>query len=689
MSENNYGALMMKSALSADVNIDSVLTPGIYPVYPENPTSPDILGGVLTVHTGQVKRRSFISQQIIHAISTYKTESSEWSPWDISVSRNNLSSSDGAKLVGGLGYVNAEMFGYLHGVTPDAVPFLQAAIDYGHANKIPVQWNGDYYTRTAPVDVPLPGDDGTAYPGWVAAGNDVNITAETTHKLKAALRFYSDTRVIGSGSSQCRLIGTWDAENPVVDNQQHVGIYIQADNPIEGYVRYQLSGITLQNYFIGRYCPNILNHSFEDDLIIRDCGFPGVFLGADAVKNGFVTARGCWAAEIYGGWWTQRNAAITTPYLPPYPAGEIFRIGWVDSLRYEKFAYYGRQRVFGDTDKAFDTWFDTYIYKSANSVATSSGGRRTNNTASGFGARAMKGVSNRAFMVLSRYGRQVNSVIIDDFKSLCTARVPVYTDVGNKNTVIHAYVERAGLVDTTVTTISANEFYSSYTDPWDSSYTIPPAMVCQGSIVVDRVVVSAGVATNPFSESVNELSGPRRLRTFRRDSEDYNMFELSEWNSPLGRVMYRYSFNRESSVQRPISFFSEGQELFQYLFNGWTPVISCGNEVITGGVSVGTYRRVGNLVHLTFRFQTNTLSLTAGGPVVISGLPFTCATLNDGGLSVSPIICSRAGSAVILAQTNPTTKDILLLTNSSPAAFSITGGRDLTLYGSIQYVLTE
>ncbi|EPG5837805.1 hypothetical protein L7U81_003780, partial [Klebsiella pneumoniae] len=70
-------------------------------------------------------------------------------------------------------------------------------------------------------------------------------------------------------------------------------------------------------------------------------------------------------------------------------------------------------------------------------------------------------------------------------------------------------------------------------------------------------------------------------------------------------------------------------------------------------------------------------------------LPFTVAALSDGGLTVSPVLCSRAGSSTILAQTNPTTKEILLLTNSSPTVFSITGGTGLTIYGSVQYVLTE
>jgi len=603
--------------------------------------------------------------------------------------RQNLGSSDGSKLVGGIGFVSPEMFGYKQGVTPDAAPYLQAAVDYGHEHKIPIKWSGDYYTNTATVDVPLPGDDGTAYPGWVSSGTDANIPEETKHSLKAALRIYSDTKIIGSGSSQCRLIGPWDAANPVIDNQQHVGIYIQANNPIEGYVRYQLSGLTIKGYFVGRFCSNILNHSYEDDLILLDCCFPGIFLGADAVKNGFVTARGCWAAEVYGGWWTNRNAAVTTPYLPPYPAAEIFKIGWVDSLNYEKFAFYGRQRVFGATDIAIDNWFDTYIYKSANSPTTSSGGRRTNNTASGFSSRTFRGVANRAFAVFSRYGRGVNAVTIGEFKSLCTSRVPVYSDNGSQNSVGKAYVERAGLVDTTTSSTTNNEFYVNYTDPRDATYSVPPAMVGQGSMVVDRVVVSAGVATNPYSEAVNESSGPRRFRSFRRDDSDYNMLELSEWNSAIGRVLYRYSFNREFSVQRPVRFFGEDQEAFQYLAGKWTPVVKCGSEVVSGSIATGTWRRVGNLVHVTFRFETSTMSLAAGGAVVISGLPFTVAALNNGGLSVAPVICSRAGSAVIMAETVPGGNTIALLSASSPTAFAVTGGTGLTIYGSVQYVLTE
>jgi hypothetical protein len=38
---------------------------------------------------------------------------------------SDLANSDGAKLVGGIGFVSPEMFGYLQGVSPDAVPYYQ------------------------------------------------------------------------------------------------------------------------------------------------------------------------------------------------------------------------------------------------------------------------------------------------------------------------------------------------------------------------------------------------------------------------------------------------------------------------------------------------------------------------------------------------------------------------------------
>ncbi|HCB1869059.1 TPA: hypothetical protein MYQ30_004392 [Citrobacter freundii] len=49
MSENNYGALMLKSALDTSVDVTKIIAPGIYPVTQGNASAPDSVAGSLTV----------------------------------------------------------------------------------------------------------------------------------------------------------------------------------------------------------------------------------------------------------------------------------------------------------------------------------------------------------------------------------------------------------------------------------------------------------------------------------------------------------------------------------------------------------------------------------------------------------------------------------------------------------------
>lgn len=85
MSENNYGALMMKSTVGVSDDIDSILSPGIYPIPPANTSSPDSAGGVLVVHTGTPIRRVFISDLTIGLTST--RNGNAWTPWKGPLSR--------------------------------------------------------------------------------------------------------------------------------------------------------------------------------------------------------------------------------------------------------------------------------------------------------------------------------------------------------------------------------------------------------------------------------------------------------------------------------------------------------------------------------------------------------------------------------------------------------------------------
>ncbi|MBJ9246416.1 hypothetical protein [Citrobacter koseri] len=57
MSENNYGSLMLKSALATSTDLKKVTAPGMYPVIQGNSTAPDSSAGLLTVSFTPIKQK--------------------------------------------------------------------------------------------------------------------------------------------------------------------------------------------------------------------------------------------------------------------------------------------------------------------------------------------------------------------------------------------------------------------------------------------------------------------------------------------------------------------------------------------------------------------------------------------------------------------------------------------------------
>ena len=129
MSENNYGALMMKSALSAGIDIDTLLLPGIYPVQSGNSSAPSLNGGVLVIHPESIKTRTFISDSIVLATSIYNVSSSAWGAWNYALPRSEIEAITGAKIIGGLGYVTPEMYRLSADPSDDWRPAIQRMID--------------------------------------------------------------------------------------------------------------------------------------------------------------------------------------------------------------------------------------------------------------------------------------------------------------------------------------------------------------------------------------------------------------------------------------------------------------------------------------------------------------------------------------------------------------------------------
>jgi hypothetical protein len=170
MSENNYGALMMKSALSANVDIDSVLQPGIYPVPSGNTSSPDLNGGILTIYPGPSKRRIFATNRFITTPSSYNTLLKQWDKWESLILHSELSDDNGFKLIGQVR--SAAALAALAGEDGDRV-LLLGYHDGWAASSSELSGGGEFHYVSSLADV---NNGVTVFNGWCRKFTDTVIT---------------------------------------------------------------------------------------------------------------------------------------------------------------------------------------------------------------------------------------------------------------------------------------------------------------------------------------------------------------------------------------------------------------------------------------------------------------------------------------------------------------------------------
>ncbi|MCX9039438.1 pyocin knob domain-containing protein, partial [Citrobacter portucalensis] len=134
MSENNYGAMMIKSAVGVSDDINEILSPGIYLIPPANTSSPDSGGGALIIHSGSPIRRTFTSDSVICLTST--RNGNAWTGWRGPLSRTNPFAdikADGAAAIAeafsnlGLGSAATKDVGTGTGQIPDMSSFSSVA----------------------------------------------------------------------------------------------------------------------------------------------------------------------------------------------------------------------------------------------------------------------------------------------------------------------------------------------------------------------------------------------------------------------------------------------------------------------------------------------------------------------------------------------------------------------------------
>lgn len=570
----------------------------------------------------------------------------------------------------------------------------KAAAIGGGTVKLP---EGTFLCNSYTNQVILPGDDGTAAPAWVAAGTDANIAPEATHAMYAALKIPHNVTLQGSGRGLTIVRGNWDPNTTAMTLGSGIGIYVSRDSVgNNGTVNYGLKDITLSNFFIGRLVEGISFASNESNLKVTSCTFSGIFQGMDQhTWSGQVETTGCVAGDVIGGWWLQRNNTQNTAYIPPYPATDVYLLGWADSCPSETLTAGQINGTWGALQNNADTFFDTYFFKSANSATTASGGRLTNNSNNTGTIPQWKGVAGRARTVLSRYGRPINRMDIDNLKLIRQHRTPIYLSNGLGESVIsHAYFEGIGLVDNTGSAVSGNLFGIDVVDPLNTSESGVGYMVTRGGIGLKNFTASSKNQHAPLSDNADRKNafyrGTLYVPSGTVSTTQAEIDRASVWDGTTTDIRYlRYA---DKAFTQPLQF-TLGGPTFRYAEGNFTPTLTVNGSLITGlAVSRGHYKRNGNTIMGGVQFSSSAALALSAGQVVIGGLPFT---IPSGAIAYhhgQVDVYSHAAAGVnVRPFFNDGTTTIKLVTDSKGTDFTASntpGSVQLLLYVSFTMIIS-
>lgn len=582
---------------------------------------------------------------------------------------------------------------YLHGITPDAAPFIQAAIDAGIAQNKTVVLPRMYDVVSRNVEYECPRDDGTVYPGWITAGTDANIAPEPSTKMYAHLRLYNNSRLIGLNMQTCGIRSNWSKSVGPYDTNAPIILMISPGNK-DSYVRYYLENLTLSSAFIGRVCEGTSAFSYEDNLQISGCGISGIFQGEDSVKRGFIKIWYTLAGDVYGGQWLTRNHAYSSAYLPPYPATDIHRAGWSDSSYTEKYHYYGDTSMdwTHPAYAAIDNFFNTFFIKTANHKKTSEGGRLSNSSQPGvWPLDEYRGIAGRACTRISLYGREILNCNFGEVKVMWSPRTPIYYTaqpgswVGNSK-IQSIILERVGYIAYNGGTGSSNQFNVGNVDPWDQSQVGFPAMACRGNIAAMDCTKGGMVQQSVINEINPAVTGGQIHRVMRKQGETDGTTLLALQENFGTSWTSRYVFNSKYAFMPKIRQGSANAE-FIYDYGTFTPTLTISGQTITGTDVRGIWHRFGDIIRVHIRVRNSSLTVTQTGGMVIGNLPFTAGSVMEG-MSKGSVYTGAATADVLIPRVDAGTKQCTILKSSGGTTYQHPAGAiDFTLHADFDYVI--
>lgn len=627
--------------------------------------------------------------------------------------RQNLGSNEpglGADLVGlegagtvydALTRVNVLRFGADPTGQTDSSAAVRKARDFAIARGInelyfPAGW--DYVCADYIEDIYLPGDDGTVYPAWAGVSGDVNISPEVQYKAKTFCRLPRGMRITGDGKHATRIRGNWNNASSTIPTaigdvpaSAGYGFFWSNNNNKSAANGHGIVGVTLAQYFVARGGDGIMVESLEDDLIIEDCYFSGIFQGAERCKSEWLEEKRVYAPTVVGGHWLQRNNTQTVSQLPPYPATDAWTLGWCDAWTYGTHHHTQYQGAWGSRHVDGDKFFDNLYFKSRNTLTYANGGRLSNNSNNPASIPKWEGVVGRARVLLSRYGRQINSNGTDFFKSMGEHRTPYYCATpGGNNVIRDCFLEAVGLVDNRMAAGSGNYFGIAVPDPLNSSRAGIGYMAGEGGIQLANYTTSARLQHAPLVSVANRLYGSQQYVNFVPNNVDnYEMERRSLWDG--ANTVIKYARFSQYQFSQPIAF-SLGGEKFSYSVMTFTPILNVGGADIADVDAIGYLIKNGRQLTLRCRFASSAEITLPTGTVKVKGLPYSILN-NIFGISFGFVYCEQLASELtVFPRVKEIPTEIALIKNSRGTplmASDIKSSAQLFLYVEMTATILE
>lgn len=283
--------------------------------------------------------------------------------------------------------INVEAFKSYNISDDDWGPAFRAAIAYAKDNSIPIVEFQGFYNITSydTVGWVAPFDDGSVSPSRISSGTDSAIAPEETTEFPVYLNIPFGVSLRSTDRRSNGLIFGWDSSTGAIDETVAMaivcrvngwdGTYLPTATAVNRYsamTRSNFSGFTISNAFVGIVSDGVMQYAkWDGELGFANVGIPIMMHGYDLCDFGRLYAVSCYAAFTFGGWWMQRNASNAYANIPPYTGTvDIRPIGWFDAGTFGYISWAGRS-TWDDRHTQIDAWFDKYIYKTANQLATS------------------------------------------------------------------------------------------------------------------------------------------------------------------------------------------------------------------------------------------------------------------------------------------------------------------------------